>query len=274
MLLSPDQAPRRSARTPARPPSRSAYLVWFPAWVLSTVMSASLVPAVLGWDADPSRVRLPHDVAGGSRRVTFIHERSALGDPAGRAHRRGRGCGDAWSYPVVDGGFGWVDAGAGQDFNFQEAATKTVTEAVASTLDPSSEVRVRAQVTQGIAAQVLLDACDGADLLVVGQPRARRFHRSTARFGQPALRASRILPRGRHPRPGPRPRLIGATAAAGQPVPMASCRPPDSHARQVRALLRWQGVERLSVQLRWPRFRSVVSLPQTPVASISVSPEV
>jgi len=74
----------------------------------------------------------------------------------------------AWSYPVMDGGFGWVDAGAGQDFNFQEAATKTVTEAVAGTLDPSSEVRVRAQVTQGIAAQVLLDACDGADLLVVG----------------------------------------------------------------------------------------------------------
>jgi nucleotide-binding universal stress UspA family protein len=73
-----------------------------------------------------------------------------------------------WNYPVVDAGFGWVGAGAGLDFDFREAATKTVTEAVASTLDPASDVRVRTQVTQGIPAQVLLDACDGADLLVVG----------------------------------------------------------------------------------------------------------
>jgi nucleotide-binding universal stress UspA family protein len=72
----------------------------------------------------------------------------------------------AWTYPVLDGGYGWV--GAGEDFDFQEAATKTVTAAVSGALDPASDVRVRPQVTQGIAAQVLLDACDGADLLVVG----------------------------------------------------------------------------------------------------------
>jgi nucleotide-binding universal stress UspA family protein len=71
----------------------------------------------------------------------------------------------AWTYPVLDGGYGRM--GAGED-DFQEAAAKSVTAAVSGALDPAGDVRVRTQVTQGIAAQVLLHACDGADLLVVG----------------------------------------------------------------------------------------------------------
>jgi nucleotide-binding universal stress UspA family protein len=74
----------------------------------------------------------------------------------------------AWTYPALDGGYGWAAAGAGPDFDFKDVAAKILTEAVSGTLDSASDVCVRTQVTEGIPAQVLLDACDGADLLVVG----------------------------------------------------------------------------------------------------------
>jgi nucleotide-binding universal stress UspA family protein len=74
----------------------------------------------------------------------------------------------AWHNPASQGGYGWGTAGAEQIYDFQEVAAKTLTEAVSSIPGPASEVHVRAQVTRGHPAQVLLDACEGADLLVVG----------------------------------------------------------------------------------------------------------
>ena len=50
---------------------------------------------------------------------------------------------------------------------FRENAEKIVADAISS-VDPASDVAVSARVAQGHAAQVLLDAAAGADLLVVG----------------------------------------------------------------------------------------------------------
>lgn len=73
-----------------------------------------------------------------------------------------------WHYPDLAASAGYGIALAGVDPGFQEMAEKTVTEAISSTLSPDSDVRVHPQVTEGVAAQVLLDASAGADLLVVG----------------------------------------------------------------------------------------------------------
>lgn len=47
-------------------------------------------------------------------------------------------------------------------------ARRVVTEAVTELPDSARQVEIRPQVAEGNAAQVLLDASDGADLLVVG----------------------------------------------------------------------------------------------------------
>src|ERR1035441_9922628 len=74
----------------------------------------------------------------------------------------------AWHYPVAAGGFGYVPMGTGEDYDFKEITEKALADAISSTVDPGSDVRVRGHVIEGNAAQVLLDASDGADLLVLG----------------------------------------------------------------------------------------------------------
>ena len=74
----------------------------------------------------------------------------------------------AWNYPASAGGYGWAPTGTEGSFDFQESAEKTLADAVSSAAGPGSAVEVRSLVVQGFPAQVLLDACDGADLLVVG----------------------------------------------------------------------------------------------------------
>ena len=74
----------------------------------------------------------------------------------------------AWRYPPAAGGYGWASTGTEEGFNFQKNAEVTLADAISSTVDPGSRVPVRARVVEGNAAQVLLDATDGADLLVVG----------------------------------------------------------------------------------------------------------
>ena len=74
----------------------------------------------------------------------------------------------AWSYPASAGGYGWAPTGMEGSFDFKETAEKTLTDAISSTIDPGSAVEVRRLVAEGLPAQVLLDASDGADLLVVG----------------------------------------------------------------------------------------------------------
>ena len=75
----------------------------------------------------------------------------------------------AWHYPAAaaGGGYGMAVAGA-EASDYREIAEKIVADAIGSTLDPASGVRVRPSVVEGHSARVLLDASAGADLLVVG----------------------------------------------------------------------------------------------------------
>ena len=72
----------------------------------------------------------------------------------------------AWEPPSASG-LGWGVAMV-DDTDYEELAAKTVAEAISLAADPASRVRVRPMVGEGNAAQVLLDASAGADLLVVG----------------------------------------------------------------------------------------------------------
>jgi len=74
----------------------------------------------------------------------------------------------AWHYPVPAGGYGWAPMGMEGGFDFKENAEKVLAVAIGTAYDPGSGVPVRARVVEGNPAQVLLDASDGADLLVVG----------------------------------------------------------------------------------------------------------
>ena len=74
----------------------------------------------------------------------------------------------AWHYPIATGGYGWAPTGMATSFNFKENAEKVLAEAISTACDQSSGVPVRARAVEGNPAQVLLDASDGAELLVVG----------------------------------------------------------------------------------------------------------
>jgi nucleotide-binding universal stress UspA family protein len=74
----------------------------------------------------------------------------------------------AWHYPVLPVPVGPAPAAVIASADFEKAADKTVTEAVHAVAGPGSTVHVSAQVREGNAAQVLIDAAAGADLLVVG----------------------------------------------------------------------------------------------------------
>jgi len=74
----------------------------------------------------------------------------------------------AWNYPVPVGAYGWSTTGLEGGYNFKENAQKVLTDAIGAACDPASGVPVRARAVEGNPARVLLDASDGADLLVVG----------------------------------------------------------------------------------------------------------
>lgn len=71
----------------------------------------------------------------------------------------------AWNYPVTAGG--WMPTDMEGNFNFEEDAEKILADAISSTVNPGN-IEVHARAVQGVPAQVLLDASDSADLLVVG----------------------------------------------------------------------------------------------------------
>jgi nucleotide-binding universal stress UspA family protein len=73
----------------------------------------------------------------------------------------------AWHYPPA-GGYGWAPTGMEGGFGFEENAEKVLADAISAAASAGSDVPVRARVAEGIPAQVLLDACEGAGLLVVG----------------------------------------------------------------------------------------------------------
>jgi nucleotide-binding universal stress UspA family protein len=73
----------------------------------------------------------------------------------------------AWQYPAAAGGYGWAPTGLEGSVDFKENAGRVMAEAIGS-VTPGNGAAVRTRVVEGIPAQVLLDASDGADLLVVG----------------------------------------------------------------------------------------------------------
>ncbi len=73
-----------------------------------------------------------------------------------------------WQFPVSTGGYGWAPTGMVDGADYREMAEKTLADAISVAVGPGSEVTVRPQVMQGHPAQVLLEAADGADLMVVG----------------------------------------------------------------------------------------------------------
>jgi nucleotide-binding universal stress UspA family protein len=74
----------------------------------------------------------------------------------------------AWEYPASMAGYGMAPVPDYDDSAFREIAEKTLTEAIGNVVDPVSEVRVRQQVVEGNAAELLVTAAEGAGLLVVG----------------------------------------------------------------------------------------------------------
>jgi nucleotide-binding universal stress UspA family protein len=88
-----------------------------------------------------------------------------------RAARAGGGSVDAvtaWEYPAGVGGFGWSPGAAFHGSDLADVAEKTLSEAVDTVLAQEDGVSVRRLVREGYPARVLMDAADGADLLVVG----------------------------------------------------------------------------------------------------------
>ncbi len=73
----------------------------------------------------------------------------------------------AWQFPIAAGGLGWAPTSGIDDTDYSELAAKTLAEAIAE-VSPPSGLTVHQVVAEGNAAQVLLDAARGADLLVVG----------------------------------------------------------------------------------------------------------
>lgn len=74
----------------------------------------------------------------------------------------------AWHYPPMYGGFGMAPVSTVDAVSLDEIAAKTLNDAIADAMDPASSVQLSTQVAEGNPAQVLLDAAEGADLLVVG----------------------------------------------------------------------------------------------------------
>jgi nucleotide-binding universal stress UspA family protein len=69
----------------------------------------------------------------------------------------------AWHYPVF---YGW--APGPQEFDFGAAAEQALSQSVEEVLGADRPAALRTRVAEGNAAQVLVDASAGAQLLVVG----------------------------------------------------------------------------------------------------------
>jgi nucleotide-binding universal stress UspA family protein len=74
----------------------------------------------------------------------------------------------AWHYPVVIGGMPYPPLAVLEEADFGRFATITLSDAISAAVPKDTPVRVSPAVREGNAAQVLLDAANNADLLVVG----------------------------------------------------------------------------------------------------------
>ena len=73
----------------------------------------------------------------------------------------------AWQYPVATAGYAWAPVAVIDSIDLQEAAEKTLADEIGQVAG-GSPVQVLSRVVEGIAAQALLAAAVGAELLVVG----------------------------------------------------------------------------------------------------------
>jgi nucleotide-binding universal stress UspA family protein len=74
----------------------------------------------------------------------------------------------AWEYPIAFAGVGYAPIGSVMDTDFAGNAEQVLGAAISETVDPASKVKVSATAREGNAARILLEAVQGADLLVVG----------------------------------------------------------------------------------------------------------
>jgi nucleotide-binding universal stress UspA family protein len=74
----------------------------------------------------------------------------------------------AWEYPISFAGAGYAPVGSVLDTDWAENAERVLGEAISETVDPASKIKVSATVGEGNPARILLEAAEGADLLVVG----------------------------------------------------------------------------------------------------------
>ena len=72
----------------------------------------------------------------------------------------------AWEYPAT---YGYSMPAAPEiNYNFEEVAAEVVANAIAEACGQGEPVKINSRVVEGNAAQALLDASAGAELLVVG----------------------------------------------------------------------------------------------------------
>ncbi len=74
----------------------------------------------------------------------------------------------AWQAPVVPYGYAWVPISVDEADHLEQDTRKALDAAISEEVGPADRHRVTARVINGHPAEVLLEACAGADLLVVG----------------------------------------------------------------------------------------------------------
>jgi nucleotide-binding universal stress UspA family protein len=74
----------------------------------------------------------------------------------------------AWHYPAMVAGVPFAPVELLGGSNYRDNAAKVLSDAISETVDPDGPVKVSSSVRDGQPARVLLDASEGADLLVVG----------------------------------------------------------------------------------------------------------
>lgn len=75
----------------------------------------------------------------------------------------------AWQFPAATSGYGLAQMVAEDSVGYhEELATKQLQSAITEELEPTCRVPLILTVLEGAAAEVLVDAADGTDFLVVG----------------------------------------------------------------------------------------------------------
>jgi len=74
----------------------------------------------------------------------------------------------AWQYPIAFAGAPFAPIGLVMDTDFAAAAEQVLDAAISETVDSSGSIKVSATTREGNPAKILLEAANGADMLVVG----------------------------------------------------------------------------------------------------------